>query len=267
MTSPRVTGARSHLGTIVAVAVCAYAACDMIHEVLGHGTAAWISPRVEALSLTTVALQTSRASRVVAAAGTFANLVAGVVALWLARRRGRFDATRYFLWLLGAVNLLNAAGYFLFSAILGIGDWAVVMTGLAPEAVWRIGMGIVGAIAYTAVIFVVGGDLASAVVQGGLASEEVPRLITPAYFAGALLLMAGAAMNTISPWLILTSGASTGFGAMAGLLALPAFVERRTRGTTGGGYVAASRAWIVAGVLVAIVFVVVIGHGIPLKPL
>ena len=70
---------------MISVAVVAYAACDMLHEVLGHGLACALIPGVRALSLTTVALQTSAQSRLVAAAHHY-----------LARRRSlppcRFDA-------------------------------------------------------------------------------------------------------------------------------------------------------------------------------
>lgn len=255
---------RSHVPTIIAVAICAYAACDMIHEVLGHGTAVLLSRDVRALSLTTVALQTSSSSRWVAAAGTLANLLAGVIALALAGRRPRFDATRFFFLLLGGINFLNAAGYFIFSAVLGGGDWAVVIASARPEIAWRIVMGAVGLVSYAAVVALIVGEFSRLVHESLLAPSEVPTLVFPAYLAGALLLVAGAAMNPISPALILLSGASTGFGAMAGLLFVPGIVENRVRDTAWPGDEAlpASRGWIVAGVIVAIVFVFVIGRGI-----
>jgi len=257
---------RSHLPTIIAVAICAYAACDMIHEVLGHGTAALFSPTVSALSLTTVALQTSSSSRAVAAAGTIANLIVGLVALGLARRRSRLDATRFFLLLLGAVNLMNATAYLMFSAILGGGDWAVVIAGLRPEWLWRVAMGVIGLVSYVAVVLLIVGEFVHLVHEDVVSSAEVPTLVFPSYLAGAVLLVAGAAMNPISPSLILLSGASTGFGAMAGLLFVPGIVESRVRDIAwpGEGALPASRAWIVAGVITAIVFVFVIGRGIRL---
>jgi hypothetical protein len=251
--------------TVVAVTVCAYAACDLIHEVAGHGTAALLSPTVEALSLSTVALQTTEQSRFVAAAGSIANAIAGITALLLARRLSRFDATHYFLLLLGAVNLLNATGYLLFSAILGIGDWAVVIGGMSPQSAWRVGMGLLGAAMYGAAIVVVSREVTRLVLEGKLAAESVPRLIHSAYVAGGLLLVAGAAMNPISPVLILTSGVSAGFGAMAGLLLVPGFVAARA-GSAGPSdpELPHSRPWIVAGLLCALVFVFVIGRGIQL---
>ena len=51
----------------------------------------------------------------------------GGVALALFHRQPRFSPNTYFLWLFGAVNLLNGSGYPLYSAILGSGDWAVVV--------------------------------------------------------------------------------------------------------------------------------------------
>ena len=55
----------------------------------------------------------------VAAAGTIANLAAAIAAFWLLGRRTGAPAWRYFLWLFGSINLLNATAYFLYSGILG----------------------------------------------------------------------------------------------------------------------------------------------------
>ncbi|MGH7680822.1 MAG: hypothetical protein ACRENN_02425, partial [Candidatus Eiseniibacteriota bacterium] len=78
---------RSNPITVAAIAVVAYAVCDMIHEVLGHGTATLLSPTVRAVMLTTVALSTEGSSRAVAAAGTIANLAAAILAFFLMSRR------------------------------------------------------------------------------------------------------------------------------------------------------------------------------------
>src|SRR2546425_9797997 len=104
------SGARSNLWTVIAVAIVAYAGCDMVHEVLGHGVACLLVG-VRPLSLSTVALQTGTSSRPVAAAGSIANVVFGMLAMWLFRRGRSFGAGRYFLWLFGSINLLNGTGY------------------------------------------------------------------------------------------------------------------------------------------------------------
>lgn len=78
-----------------------------------------------------------------------------------------------------------------------------------------------------------------------------------------MLLTAGAVPNPVSPWLVLTSGMATGFGAMAGLLALPALLRRAD--PAGAPHAPALRvgpAWLVAGAAAALVFVGVFGPGV-----
>ena len=240
--------------------------CDMIHEVLGHGVASALTPGVRALSLSTVALQTSAPSRFVAAAGSVANLAVGAVLLAIADRRQRFGLTGYFLWLLATLNLLNGTGYLLFSAILNIGDWAVVIEGAKPHWVWRTVMGVVGIAAYARSVLISANVLGGFVRSGQLALANVRRLVFLAYLAGGLLLVAGAARNSIDPSLVLTSGVSSGFGAMFGMLFLPNIVEGTVGGSPSGAPgLRVSIRWVLAGLLVAILFIGVLGPGIPLS--
>ena len=120
---------RSDVPTAVAVAITAYALCDLVHEVGGHAVATLMVPGVRAISLSTVALETTRVSRIVTAAGSIANVVAGAASLGVFHRRARFSAAGYFFWLFGSLNLLNGSGYCLYSAVLGFGDWEVVSRG------------------------------------------------------------------------------------------------------------------------------------------
>ncbi|HYQ96059.1 MAG TPA: hypothetical protein VER38_03525 [Candidatus Eisenbacteria bacterium] len=257
----------SSLATVTSVAVVAYAACDMIHEALGHGLACALIPGVRALSISTVALQTSTESRLVAAAGSIANALAGILLLALSRRRKRFDSMGYFLWLLATLNLFNGTGYLLFSGLLDVGDWAAVIAGLKPYGAWRGVLAISGLVTYALAASASAASLTSLVRSGLLDRRDVRRLTFPAYVSGGLLFVAGAALNPISPNLILLSGASSGFGAMAGLLFLPAIVERRTSdGAPAVPGLRASRAWVACALLVAVTFVFVLGRGIPLSP-
>src|SRR5258706_9662042 len=113
----------------------------MIHEAIGHGTAVALLPGVDALSISTVAVQTSAQSRLVAAAGSIANVVVGAILIVLARRRGRLDTIGYFLWLLATLNLLNGTGYLLFSGLTEIGDWMGGAAGWHSEGVWMMALG------------------------------------------------------------------------------------------------------------------------------
>jgi hypothetical protein len=264
---PENRAARSNLWTVIAVAVVAYAACDMTHEVLGHGLACLLTG-VRPLSLSTVALQTGTSDRWVAAAGSIANVIAGVAAFLLVRRRASFDALTYFLWLFGATNLLNGTGYLLFSGLLGIGDWAVVIAGLEPQALWRGLLAVAGVALYVAAIRWIAGSAIWHVRKDRMNGRETQRVVFPAYIAGGLLFVAGSALNRIDPMLVLTSGVSSGFGAMAGLLAVPGIVERRTKNyadATTAPSLPFHRGWVIAGAVAALLFVAILGPGVRLS--
>ena len=250
----------SSIVTVLAVALVAYAACDMIHEALGHGVACALTRGVTALSISTVAVQTSSQSRWVAAAGSIANVIAGALLLLLTHRRARFDSFTYFLWLLGTLNLLNGLGYLFFSGLTNTGDWSVVVAGRKPEWLWRGGLALVGALTYVRAVKVAASTLAR------LRPGEARRLTLPPYIAGGLLLVAGAAMNPIGQSLIWLSGVSSGFGAMAGLLYVPRLVGTAAHPSQDNGALPFRAGWLVAAALTAALFVFVIGPGIPLHP-
>jgi hypothetical protein len=238
----------------------------MTHEVLGHGTATLCSPDVRAASLTTVALSTLGSSRLVAAAGVIANLAASLAAFALWRRRSFSVPARYFWWLFASLNLFNATAYLLYSGILGSGDLAVATEGLEPRSVWRAGMVALGAASYALSVYSAAIGLRGMVRAGDIRQSDVPRLTYLPYWVGGALLVAGALPNPVSPWLVLSAGASSGFGAMAGLLWVPrlsAAVPREERDESARP-LAFSPGWTVAATVVAVLFVLVIGRGISL---
>jgi len=79
------------------------------------------------------------------------------------------------------------------------------------------------------------------------------------------MFVLGSSLNPIGPSLILTSGVSSGFGAMAGLVIIPSLVERQTsQDHSAGQTLPFSLGWCVAGAVVAIVFIGLLGPGIRL---
>jgi len=257
--------ARSSIPTIAAVSIVAYAACDLIHEALGHGVACLFVRSVKPVSISSVALQTDGVSRAVAASGTVANIVVGLTALAALRIAHRFTAGTFFAWLLAATNLMNATGYLVLSGATNTGDWGVVIRNASPLWAWRIALIALGVSGYAATVIVVARRLARFVREGMLGSREPGRLAWGAYLAGGTLLVVASALNRISPALILTSGASTGFGAMAGLLAVPPLVERETSAAQPQGPALPFRpAWLVAGAIVGALFIGVLGPGVSL---
>src|SRR5580700_7249536 len=119
--------------TIVSMAVIATAIATLLHEGLGHGVIAWL--RGDGVTeLTSNHLSTLRPDHWVEAGGTLVNLFVGTLALWWSKAAFLYSQERanlrYFLWIFAADNLLPGAGYFLFSGVLGVGDWEAVISGL-----------------------------------------------------------------------------------------------------------------------------------------
>jgi hypothetical protein len=252
------------LATTASIAIVAYAAMDMGHEVLGHGVATLFVDDVMPVSLTTVALSSSGAvSRLVALAGPLANALLGVLAMAWFRRLATFGTGAFFLWLFATVNLLNGTGYLTYSGILDFGDMAVVIAGREPHLAWRVGLAILGAAGYYLSLRVASASLARWLDAGGVARDAIPRLTWPGYVAGGLLLVAGAAMNPI-PNLVLLVGASGGFGCMLGLLFVPAVTGPAAVGANGEVPWGESWPWIIGALVVAAAFVFIIGPGIAL---
>jgi hypothetical protein len=254
----------ARLATAVSIAIVAYAAMDMCHEVLGHGLATLFVDDVRPVSLTTVALSSNGASnRWVALAGPLINLVLGFVSLAWFRRISTFGTGPFFLWLFATVNLLNGTGYAIYSGALDFGDLAVVIAGWEPHMAWRVGMVVLGIAGYYLSLRLSSVSLARRVDACGMSRRVMPRLVWPAYFAGGLLIVAGAAMNPLSN-LILLSGVSGGFVCMVGILFVPMIADPAAVAGAGEEPWRASWPWIVSAVVVTAVFIFVIGPGIAL---
>src|SRR4051794_34227125 len=111
--------------TVIAIAVMAAAVADVLHELAGHGGACLLTGS-QPLVVSTVHFDCSVDSRIISAGGTIVNLIAGAIC-WAAGRKVKEPRLRYFFWLTMVFNLLSAGGYFLYSGIGNIGDWAYVI--------------------------------------------------------------------------------------------------------------------------------------------
>jgi hypothetical protein len=128
---------------------------------------------------------------------------------------------RLFLWSLTAFNLLLGTGYFLFSGIGGIGDWAEWMKGLSPMWAWRVGFALLGAVSYFASAWLLARELVAIV---GL-SEARMRRMTEArmrcmtwtiYFAGGLIACVAGVWNPMGWKLVLISAAASSWVGLRG---------------------------------------------------
>jgi hypothetical protein len=252
------------VATICAISLLAAVLANVVHEGLGHAATALLTGTKSGV-LTTVAWSSDFDSRLVAAAGTLANLLAGVV-FWVALRRAT-QATvqlRFFLLTSLAFNLFSGTGYFFFSGVTDFGDWAVVIAGLHARWLWRSLLVVVGIAAYYGAVLIVGGGLVRYV---GVPRNDGRRLtvftLIP-YLSATVLVCAGGLLNPLGIQLIWQSALPGTAGADCGLLWLRYYIPRGTVPERGSERMGRSYGWIVVAMALSLVFVFVLGRGITL---
>jgi hypothetical protein len=273
---PRLSEAtRPDLFTVIAISIVATVIANLIHEGLGHGGMC-VATGGRPLVLSTVHFDCSTDTRLVAAGGTLANLIFGAL-FWIAARAVKRSASwRYFFWLLMTFNLLSAGGYFLFSGIGNIGDWADVVAGWQPARAWRVGLTALGVVTYF-FVFVplslrellpfLGHPSLGHPILGNDAKLRVQRArqltVTPYLTAGILACVAGA-LNPVGPLLILISAAAASFGGNSALAWMWTLLQgpRIPSSEFQMPEIERSRGWIVAAVVLAIGFVAGLGPGV-----
>jgi hypothetical protein len=258
--------------TVIAIAVVAYAAANVLHEGLGHGGACllvhgrpmvWSAVHFDC----DLAGLGPTAGRIVAAGGTVVNLAASAVAWWwLARRAPRSSHGRFLLWLFATINLLQGTGYFLFSGVADIGDWVIVMQGLMPEAAWRALLSIVGGATYwLATMFAIRRlDPFLSTVQPAR-FRGAAQLSWTAYLSGGALYCVAGLLNPVSMWLVAISAAAASLGGTSGLAWGSQYLRAPAPAGAGGGTplpIRRSPVWIVVGAALAALFVSLLGPGI-----
>lgn len=250
--------------TLAAIGILAYMVANVLHECVGHGgTALLLGARHVVFS--TVALDSSLDSKWIDAAGTLVNLAAAIP-LWFVLRRAKLLSSHayYFLLLTLAFNLFTGTGYFLFSGIIGIGDWAGVIQGLPFPLLWRTLMTAVGVVSYYTAM-----RLFARLLEPFLGSAEDPRprsrrlCITPYISAGALATLGGL-LNPAGIKLLFISALPSTLGANFGLLRMDR-VLRVKASNAERGPMERSAAWIGAAAIFGLVYVLVIGRGVTLR--
>jgi len=260
--------------TVGAIAVVAYALSNVVHEGLGHGGACvLVGGRPQELNAVffecSVEGLPSAARRWLAAGGSIANVIFAALA-WLGTTRlpREWGRGRQFAWLMLAVNLLMPFGYLLFSGLGGIGDWAVVIEGMRPAVVWRLGLTVLGAVLY----FVLTPPLLMAELEPSLGAGAETRLarvrtltLLPYVVGGTLFVVAGL-LNPHGLQLVLISAAAASFGGTSLLAWYPAIWARRAPGGTEPPLgVGRSVVWLALAAIVAGLFIGVLGPGVRLS--
>jgi hypothetical protein len=254
--------------TIAAISVVVTALASLIHEGIGHGGACLLTGS-HPLALSTVHFECAREGRIVDAGGTIANIIAGLLFFLVSRTVFRATRLRFFLWLSMTINLLQAAGYFLFSGVGNIGDWAAFVEGLHPARMWRAGLIVAGLVSYALVAW-----FAVLEMRPFLGQNREERLRRArkfnfvAYFTGGILATVAGFFNPVGMILVAISAAAASFGGTSGLLWMGLLFRGRLIPPNNFEMppFTRSRGWIVAAVLVAIVFVAVLSPGLKFHP-
>jgi len=253
--------------TVAAIAVVATVIANFIHEGLGHGGMC-LATGGQPLAISTVHFECSADTRLVAAGGTLANLIFGAL-FWAAARAVKQPASalwRYFFWLLMTFNLFEAGGYFLFSGMGNIGDWAAVVAGWQPAWAWRVGLTALGAVTYF-VLFVPLCVRELRPFLGKDAKVRVSRarqLTVVPYFTSGILSCAAGVLNPVGPLLILISAGASSFGGHSGLAWMASLLYNPRIPSTELQMPEIERdwGWVIAAVVLAIVFVAGLGPGV-----
>lgn len=260
-------GVRQDALTVASLAVFAYMLGNLLHEGAGHGGACLLTG-AKAVAISSVSFECSAEGGLVSAGGTLVNLLAGAVFFLIGRLTSRkYPRLKYFLWIAMTINFFTGTGYFLFSGIGGIGDWAAFIQGLGPPWVGRIGLTILGGVTYPLAAYLSLRELRPLIGTDKVERyRRALRLTAIPYFCGGILMCIAGALNPTGPILILISAAASTFGGTSGLLWATNWLKRGDMIPYGppSEPLPLVRSWPLnaAASVAAVVFVVVLGRGI-----
>jgi len=259
--------------TVIAIAVIAYAVVKICHEIVGHcGMAALVGNRCRSLSATYPALVReitdfhSWQYHLILVAGSVANWAAGLVCLGLLRTWGTGrTAWRYFLWLSVCANLFLPSTYLLAAPIIEYGDSYFLISGLPGQLIWRSVLGSAGAVVCWFSFRLCRAELVRLIGFGGRASRSIAwELVAPAYIAGGIVTVAAGLFSQLEfKWALLEAAGGT-FGLTAWLLLLPLSIPEAPAHAGHPFVIPRSVGWIIAGALIGLTFIGVLGPGVAL---
>jgi hypothetical protein len=156
-------------------------------------------------------------AKIVAGSAPTFNLIAGVL-LWIILRNLKIKApeTQFFLWLLMLMNWCYGAGYFIFSGIANVGDWAVVINSWEPNWLWRVLMTMAGMLLFMVFVRLSLQEFGKMV--GGNPNEQIQRankLFILSYVTSFVVVLSA---GFFCPYGILSLPVTAGVAAVLGAL-------------------------------------------------
>ena len=241
----------------------------MAHELLGHAVACVATGhRPSELGAYYVECPGTgpTARRLVAMAGTAVDVLTAGLA-YLAWRVVRAPLPRLALWIVFTVKAMVAGGYWMFSGVLGLGDWSPVGDGgLAPLAhpwLWRLALTAVGLLTYLGTIRLANRCIDRMLGGGDQARIVRIRIAMTTYLVAGFGALLVSLVNPHGLVITLISAIASTFGGTAGLfnVAYRPTPDRPPEALTIGRH----PALLVAGVLVMAAFAAVLGPTLYLR--
>jgi hypothetical protein len=253
--------------TVIAIAVIAYAGVNVCHEIVGHcGMAALLGTKCKQFSSTDIPLVTMPPTwkyNIIVAAGCTANWTVGLLCFGLLRALRTTPALRYFLWLFMCVNLFLPSTYMAAAPIIKYGDSYILIHDLPGELFWRSALVLAGATIGWFSFRLCRKELGRLIGCGGRAARSIAwALVVPAYITGGVATVASGLFSQLDfKWAQIQAAGGT-FGLTVWLLLLPLVIPE---GPAEHPFVLPrSIGWIVAGAIVGLIFIGVLGPGIAL---
>ena len=256
--------------TVIAIAVIAYAGVNIIHQIIGHcGTAALLGNKCLVISSTYLPRELEPVAwkdNVIIAAGSVANWVTGLACFGILRAwQTARPALRYFLWLSMCVNLFLASTYVTVAPIIKFGDSYILIQNLPDQLFWRVALVLAGAGACWLSLQLCRAELGRLISFGGRAARGVAwELVVPAYVAGGVVTVTSGLFSQLEFKVAQLEAAGGSFGLTAWLILLPLLIPEPPMPARHPFIVPRSVWWIVAGALTGLIFIGVLGPGIPL---
>jgi hypothetical protein len=244
---------RHSKATIISIAVVSMGLAALLHEGVGHGITAWLRGDV-VTQLTSNHLSDNEPDGLVEAGGTIINLLTGAIA-FAASSRARPNL-RFFLYFFAAVSLLDGAGYFLYSGIAGVGDWAAVIAGLPHQAALRAAMAIFGAALYCLCVKLIAIGLRPFVA----ARSEYNTVGRLPYLAACIFYCIAGAFDPLGVKLLFLSTIPATFGGLSGLLWADNLLPKAVPATP--LTVEPAPIWWGTAAIFGVAFVAILGRGI-----
>jgi hypothetical protein len=258
---------------VIAIAVIAYAAVNITHEIIGHcGMAALLETRCKVISSTHIPLVKEFTEiptwtyNIIVIAGSTANWMVGLACFAVLRTlRTARPALRYFLWLTMCVNLFLASTYMTVAPIIKFGDSYILIYQLPGQLYWRGALVLAGGVICWLSFRLCRRELSKLIgFEGSTARSIAWELVVPAYIAGGVVTVASGLFTRGDFKLAQFQAAGGTFGLTVWLLLLPLLIPKGLASAEHPFMLPRSIGWIVAGALVGLIFIGVFGPGIPL---